>query len=385
MSRDVQIAWPCPHLTVEEVVSLETDRRSLATRQPVGGAGTVRILVNDELFIPATGWSSPATLFSTLSGPFDLRENEDTVTVVTSGGTFTLALGVTGQVRWGADIIVQKFLGSDFSIGLIENVNGHLLITDTNTVGVGSLVKVTGTAAAALGFGQDGVSARQRQARGQKVYPGWSLGVRSDTITNRRPVFNEVVRGNPVFKVTYSVPVNRCLRCGATFVENDYRFDTTGNAILIDEEDLLYQACLKILLTDRGSNPYHTWYGTVIRSRIGSKALGGTAALLSDDVRRALTRLQSVQKEQANYQVVTPKERLYNLLNIQVSPHEQDPTTFLVDVVVQNASAEPISLSIVFTVPGVVAVMGSNGLFLGTQAAGLTSGRASSLFLSDGS
>jgi hypothetical protein len=367
MSRDLQLAWSCPHLTVEEVVQLGADRRSLGTRQPVAGAGTVRILVNDTFTVPPEGVQSKAQLFSTDPGPYDLVENEDVITITTSGGTFTLALGVTGNVRWKTELIIQKLLSAEFNIGTLSSKNSHLVIEDSNTIGVDSFVKVTGTAAEALGFGADGVSERQRQARGRVVFPGWCLEVRTDDITNRFPKFNSVVRGNPVFKVTYTVPPSRCLRCGANEVENDYRFDNTGQALLVDDEDLLYQACLKMVLTDKGSNPFHPWYGTSIRSRIGSKALSSTAALISDEVRKGLTLLQRIQVEQSELQVVTPKERLYRLLDVSVAPHVQDPTTFLVGVTVQNASGEPINLSIVYAVPGVVSLMGSNGLLIGTE------------------
>jgi hypothetical protein len=381
MSQDFQLAWLCPHFTVEEVVTLDPDdRRSLDTRQPIAGSGTVRILVNDEVLLPSTGLKNPALLFSTKSGPFDLTENEDTVTIATSGGTFTTAFGVVDTVRWTTDKIIKLLMAAGFEIGVLENLNGHLAITDNNTVGVDSKVKVTGTAAAALGFGDPTVNGWQYQARGQDLYPSWSLHTRPDEITNRFPRFDQPVQGNPVFKVSYTVPVNRCLRCRASFVENDMRFAPDGHAILVDGEDLLYQACLKILLTDKGSNPYYPWYGTSIRERIGSKALGNVAAMISDDVRRALENFKAVQKDQAEFQVVTPRERLYNLLSVVTRPHNEDPTTFLVDVTVQNAAAQPINLSIVYTVPEVVALMGSNGLFLGTQQAGLNAGQASDLF-----
>jgi len=125
------------------------------------------------------------------------------------------------------------------------------------------------------------------------------------------------------------------------------------------------------LLTNMGSNPYHTWYGSRIMSRIGTKAVSGVSMMISEDVRNALSRMQSLQVEQGKYQKIPLKEQLYAILNVQVSPHQQDPTTFLIDVVVQNASGEPITLSIVFTVPSAVALMGSNGLMLGTAAVGL--------------
>lgn len=376
MAQDFQLAWACPHLTVEEVVRLDTDRRTLLTRQPVANGGTVRLMLNDDpdLVIPPTGLSSVAQIFSTESGPFTLTENEDTLTITTPGGVFTGTLGIKGKVRWGAGQVIRRLKqqGLMSNMALAENINGHLLFSDTNTVGPDSFIRITGSAAASLGFGASGTNDRQRYARGRRLFPAWNLEVRSGTITDRAPKFVRRLKSNPILKMTYSVPVNRCLRCRASYVENDIRFAVDGSPVFVDNEDLLQQAALKILLTDRGSNPYHNWYGTTIRSRIGSKALGNVAAALQDDIRRALGRLQRLQKAQAEVQAVTPKERLYTILSIQVLPHEQDPTTFLVDVWVQNASSEPIQLNTVFTVPEVVALLGSNGLFLGLESTGLT-------------
>jgi hypothetical protein len=190
----------------------------------------------------------------------------------------------------------------------------------------------------------------------------------------------EPIKTNPIFKVTYSVPGRSCKRCRGTFIENDYRFNADGQGITIENENLLYQSALKMVLTDRGSNPYHGWIGTTIRERIGQKAIGNVAALISEDVRRALARLQDVQTAQAEYQQVTAKERLYAILGVQTVPHSQDPTTFLVDVTIQNASGEPITLSIVFSVPEVVALLGSNGLFLGPEAAALGVAKSERLY-----
>lgn len=368
MSRDFQLAWECPHLTVEEVVTLAEDRMTLPTRQPVAGSGTVRILLNDEWFVPNTGLFSAAQLFSSQAGPFDLVEGEDTFTVETSTGVQSVTFGVRNKQRFTTAQIIQKMLSSGFSVATLENINEHLALTDSAKVGLSSFVKVSGGAAFSLGFGSPGKSAAQRGAQGHKLYPGWQLLGREDEMLNRYPKFTEPLRGDPIIKVTYTVPKQRCRRCRSSEVENDLRFASDGNAILVDEEDLLYQAALKILLTDRGSNPYHTWYGTTIRSRIGTKALGGVAALLSDDVRKAMSSLQAMQKEQGKYQAVSPKERLYNVLNVHVNPHAQDPTTFLIDVTVQNASSEAINLKIVYTAPGVVALMGSNGLLLPNAA-----------------
>jgi len=344
-------------------------------------------MVNDEVYVPQGGLLTPATLYGTQSGPFDVIENENLFTVETPLGTQTVTFPVVGTTRFTTDQAVKEMLRQNFDVALISQYNGHLMLTETSQVGPDSFIKVTGTAAASLGFGTT-ENGYQWRAAGRQLYPSWVLHTRPDTITNRYPRFTEPVRTNPIFKVSYSVPPFRCLRCGGTYVENDIRYDEAGQGILIQNEDLLYQACLKILLTDRGTNAYHPWYGTVIRSRIGTKALSGTASLISEDVRSALSKFQALQQSQAQYQQVTFKERIYSVLSVRVSPHRQDQTTFLVDVVVQNASSEPIELTIVFTVPEVVALMGSNGLMLDGNRAGLPAGQKfasrSTLAITDG-
>lgn len=384
MSIEFQLAWPCPHHTVEEVVPLDADRRSLPLRQPVAASGRVLVLANDQHFIPRGGLFSPAVLSSSVSGPYDILRNEDVLEVETSAGVESITLGATsGTIRLATDQIVKRVQQAGWVHVAVSNEGGYLTFTDPTQVGPSAKVVVRGTAAGALGFGQPGYSGAQRAAYGREVYPGWDLYLRPDSIVNRYPRFRRALKTNPMLKVSYVVPVQRCLRCGASFVENDFRYNANGSLILIRNEDLLYQAALKILLTDRGSNPYFPRYGTTIRERIGSKALSGIASVISEDVRRALAQMQALQTQQAKYQQVSYKERLYQVLAVNVKPHAQDPSTYLVEVVVQNASGDPIQLNIVFTVPEVVALMGSNGLMLGTEPAGLTPSEASSAFRND--
>ena len=353
-----------------ESVRLDVDdRRSLRVRQPVASLGSVRISANDGPFIPQAGLQSAAVLVSRESGPFDLVENEDEIRIETPTGMFVGSFGVRGTQRWEPDAVVRHIQRLGFT-GTLAVANGHLSITDSSTIGAASFVAVSGTAASALGFGKT-ADTKQRRARGKLVYPGWSLVVRTDEILNRYPVFDEPVFSNPVFKVTYAVPVQRCLRCRASFVENDARFGTDGDIVYVQNEDLLYQASLKMLLTDKGSNPYHAWYGTRIRSMVGSKAVSDVASSLADDIRKALAKLQSLQTEQSKYQTVVPQEKLRAVLSVDVRPHVSDPTTFLVEAVVQNAAGTPIELNIVFTVPDVVALAGTNGLSLGAEVTGL--------------
>jgi len=383
VSKDFQLAWECPHLTVEEHVQLASDRVSLLTTQPIGASTTVRVLYNNDAFIPQGGLYRAAQLFSTVSGPYDIVENEDEFTVETSAGSETFTFGVTGTQRYTAQQVVNRLYELGMEAALPEVDNSHLVLTDVENVGQASYVRVSGSAAESLGFGSATGASRQRGDRGRQLYPGWVLAKRSDTVSTavyRFPRFVSPIKNNPIFKVTYSVPARSCKRCRGTFIENDYRFNSAGQGIFIENENLLYQSALKMVLTDRGSNPYHGWVGTSIREKIGQKAIGNVAALISEDVRRALTRLQDVQSSQAEYQQVTAKERLYAILGVRTVPHAQDPTTFLADITIQNASGEPITLSIVFSVPEVVALLGSNGLFLGPEADALERARQDRLY-----
>lgn len=379
MSVELQVAFPCQHLVIEEPVPLQGDRLSLVPKAPVANANVVRVLADDRYYIPATGLYSQAVLVGGTSGPFVVRRCTNLVgpdgnllVLTTSAGTVEVRLPVGERVT--ASAVEQAIRTAAFDFVQVGTRNGAIVLADTNAVGVDSFVRVSGQGAAVLGF------TAQTGARGTQVYPPWQLASRPDTypsitgvkapVPARYPKFVRPVKSNPTFKVTYAAPPEQCPRCRATYVENDMRFDPQGELVLIDNENLLYQACMKALLTRKGSNDYHPAYGSTIMDRVGTKFLGATTMLLQEDVRAALLRVQKVQNEQAKYQAVTSKERFYALKNVQVTPGD-DPTTALVQVTVTNASLQPINLSIVFSVPGAVALAGTNGQTLGLQGVGL--------------
>jgi phage baseplate assembly protein W len=350
MSKDIQLAHRCPHLTVEERVFLHTDRRSLPTRQPVGADSSVRILANNDIVIPRYGLFSQAQLFGSLSGPFRILRNEETLTIQTGTAQVNVVLPVGSRVETNAVVSAIALVST---VVVAENSNGHLVLTEIDKLGSESWISVSGLAAESLGF------TLQTRSRGSQVYPGWNLAVRPDkTISNRFPRFNTPVQQNPVFKVTYSVPQRRCLRCGGSQVENDYRFDGQGSVLVVENENLLHQVALKILLTGKGTNLFHPWYGTSLKSRIGSKAIGTVAALINEDVRRALENMQRLQVAQSKFQQVSYKERLASIQSVRTYPLDMDPSTFMVEVVVVNASREAVNVSTVFTVPNVITLDG---------------------------
>lgn len=391
MSTDLSLGHRCPHLVIEEPVALGSDRRSLIPTAPVGNTNLLRVIANNEFYIPPSGLHSQAELKGSTSGPFNITgcvatngvtidTNVITVTSSTESKTFRLPTGSRVQT----DALVRVFRAG-FTDIIVVNEGGYLVFSDVANIGRESRITVSGRAAESIGFGG------QRSARGNEVYPGWVLAQREDVLpaVNRNgqvigyaryPKFVKVVRLDPTFKVTYASTPDRCPRCRATYIENDWRFDPQGDPITIVNEDLLYQAALKILLTERGSNPFHTAYGSRLLSRIGAKAIGATATLIREDVLTSLQRMQALQGQQAKYQQVAIRERLANIISVEVRPHQADQTAFLVDVVVSNASGQPVQLSVVFSVPGAVALAGTNNLSLGLETTGLTPAESRRIF-----
>ena len=67
----------------------------------------------------------------------------------------------------------------------------------------------------------------------------------------------------------------------------------------------------------------------------------------------------------ARYQALSAEERLYAIDYIYVTPSPIDPTVYRVEVGVRSYSSNPVSVTIVYSTSGAVALPGTNGLTLG--------------------
>lgn len=390
MSLEIQAGFPCPHLIIEEPVSLGDDRLTLQPKAAVSGAGSVRILANDSLYIPPGGLYSQAVLVAASIGPYKIERcsgssgpDANLLTVTTNGGAVSVRLPEGPRVLLAAVQRALRLSGVN-DLVKVSDRNGALALIESGSVGGESFIRVSGRAASALGFVQLG-------ARGAMLYPPWGLVSKPDInpasypagvryVPARYPKFKMPVQGNPAFKVTYAAMPERCPRCSASYVENDYRFDYLGDIVTIKDENLLYQACLKAILTVQGSNPYHLKYGSKIMTRVGQKLAGASASLIKEDVTNALNQVKSLQTQQRSKgQAVSSKEMLYSIQTVDVRPSSEDPTVYFVDVVVRNASNQAISVTIVYSVPGAAALAGTNGLSLGLDRTGLSADQSRTL------
>ena len=378
MSFDFQLGHECRHLTIEEVVPLGDDRRSLSTRQPVASANMVRITANNVVNIPPEGRFSAATLTAARSGPYSIDKCANTITIgnrTMSVKDIVLPIGVRLPTTRIVTVLNSALMMAGVKL-TVESRDGVLVLQDQSELGPSSRVVVSGDAAGVLGLNF------QTRARGRQVYPPWIMAETTEVtnlaninslkvISTRFPKFTEPVKGNPVFKVSYATYIQRCRRCRATGIENDIRFAASGEPLIIRNEDLLNQEVLKMVITRKGSNPFHPRIGTTLMERIGSKAGGAAQMSINEDVTRAVTFFQRLQTQKAKLQEITLKERLYNIVSVTTNPAANDPTVFQTNIIAQNASGTPVFISTVFAAPGAAALVGTNGLSLGLAPLGI--------------
>ena len=364
MSRDVQIAFNCPHVIGEERVTLGSDRRTLYTSKPINGPSLVKVVANDGAEVsPFTGLVTLASVKSYRREPYKVTLANRTLVVRSQLGTATVTFP---QGYLSAARVVETLNAGAGSLVTATSSTGYVTVTDKGDPGPESRVLLSGSALEALGFD------RQSGAKGRTVIPPWKLYTRSavnpeDAVDSLGYYvgFDAPVAQNPYFTVTYTVAPNLCLRCLTTEVENDYRFDAQGAALIVRDENLLYQSILKYLLTEIQSNIYFPWYGSTLTTLIGTKVLGGTGAGIRQSVSNALTTFKALQDAQAKYQRITAKERLFAVDNIAVAQSTTDPTVFYVQVSVRNYASEPVDITIAYTAPGTFALPGTNQLSLG--------------------
>jgi len=356
MSFDIQLAFSCPHQTIEEAVTLSGDGRTISTRQPIFSSPTRgTILYANDMVIPSGGLYTPASIKSRIAGPFFIPKYENTLIISSTEDHIELTLKTSSfQNRLSIKDLVKEIRKRATSL-LVENNNGFLSLTDLATHGSSSIIQVLGKAAPHIGFDL------QAGARGKKVFPSWSLNQEETYFFTRGIQFSQTVKSNHSFRLSYFTHPNQCRRCQANEIENDFRFGPNGGLLFVDNENLLYQSCLKILLTDRGSNLFYKGYGTSLRQKVGRKALGAVSSAVSAEVRRALSQIQEYQTMSGKYQKLTLKERLYRILSVETIPSPTDPTTFLIDVVVQSASSQRLQVTVLYSNPSTVSSILQDG------------------------
>jgi hypothetical protein len=177
-------------------------------------------------------------------------------------------------------------------------------------------------------------------------------------------VFDRPIESTTDFvEIDYTTIRQECRRCGGVGVENDWQYTGAGALVKVRNADLLSQEILKISYTEKGSNPFHRWYGTGLLESIGRKMTdqGLIQNLILSDLQDAFRRWQSVKKQQEENlgQIVSDEEFPFRLLVVNLERDPVDPTVIYVNAVVQNRSSSPIQISRGLMLPVPFDILGS--------------------------
>lgn len=362
MSFDRKLDQVCPHFVVEEALYFNTDRQKIKPLRPIASGQSVVVRINGVANVPSYGLHIPALATASEQGPFSIRPGVNDTLVVNVCG-----VDQTVQIR-GGDKLSANQVADQLNL-IIRNAAfsvsaGQRLRLRTGREGPAStlMVKASGsTLASTLGFSTN------RQWRGQTVFPGWGL-VRDPNTLNDRPtryiVFDRPFSGKSDYaEISYTTVRQECRRCGGLGIENDWRYDSTGEVIKVRDEALLIQETLKAIYTVQGSNSFHVWYGSNILRTIGRKlsASGLVQNLIVSDIGETFRRWQAIKRKQEEDvgQYVSDEEYPFRLLSVILDQSQQDPTIVFVTCTVQSRSRQPIQIERGVKLPQPIDLMGS--------------------------
>jgi hypothetical protein len=347
MSYDRQLEQLCTHLVAEEYLLMRGDRQVATPLRPIASSNSVVIRANGVAKIPSYGVETPAQSSGSRSGPF----------------TITAGVNDRLRVRVGSDAWQDVRIPSGYRIqpdhlalSINTRVNGLQFYTQnnkmlfrSNLLGRNATVFLdsTSTLATLLGIPV------ARYFSGKKVFPGWALVNKTGTLTDRPLrliVFDEPLQADLNFlEVNYTTVREECRRCGGLGVENDWRYNVTGEVTQVRDEILLIQELQKIIYTIAGTNSFHSWYGTRIIDQIGEKLVVGGILQnrITSDIYTAFGRWQDVKKQQEELvgQAVSDEEFPFQLQGVKLEQSQDDPTVLFITVTVSNRSLKPIQLT----------------------------------------
>jgi len=346
MSFDRKIDQVCTHHVVEEALFFNPDRVIVKPLRPISNSASVRVRLNGVANVTPAGVRVPAVGKGSIPGPYSIQAGvNDSLSIAVDNGAVQTVTAAAGKVISAASLardLSSKISGASFSVTKRGQVQAK-----TSTRGKAArLIFPSSTLGPILGLTPD------RVYRGQQTVPSWSLVTDPNTLADRPArliVFDSPINGtNDYVEISYTTLRQECRRCEGVGIENDWRYDRRfGEVVKARNAELLVQEVLKITYTDKGSNPFHTWYGTGLLEAIGKKVTnqGLLQNLILNDVQDAFKRWQSIKKQQEKIQDVTDEEYPFRLLVVNLEVDPQDPTIIFVNALVQNRSDSPIQVT----------------------------------------
>lgn len=358
MSFDFATAKICTHEVFFETLELDAFNKSAPfLRTP--SSKRVEVYVNGQ-FVPNVGLYSFASIATTEIGPYRIQSGVNDLIDINIGFGETRRIQLIPGKLSAEDLV--KFLKLQIP-ELSIYVHDKKLIFSSRTRSKSTefffsdprwadkTSSLTSTQRILQAYKELGIIPG-RHVMGHMLYPGWT--VETDPMSpdgqDKILVFQSSIRNNsPLIQVNYVTQAFNCRRCNGTSLEFDYTVQN-GTYEVVRNTDLLAQEFDKFLHTDIGSHWKWNWLGSPLNSRIGGKGDSGKVtlnALLSADVSQAFNTYQNIKQQQDSkfpQQEVTDAEYPHSLSSLNVTVDPNDPTTAIIDLVINSRSDESVSL-----------------------------------------
>lgn len=363
MSFDRQIDQICPHFVIDEAVFVDTTRQLVRPIKPIATLDSVNVRLNGLIDIPSYGVNLPVQVQCTGLGPFNIVKglNDTLVVKVNQGPPQTVTIPASammpadklaGYLNFGLTGVTFGVVAGGVYLNMTSSDSGY-----TATVWVDAASTIAGTVGLLT----------SHLYRGVNAFPGWALVLDPNSVPQlpyRMIMFDTPLRSiGDYVELNYNTIQNQCRRCGGTGVEDDWRYGFNGDTGEVRDEALLIQEIEKDMFTVRGTNPFHTWYGSTINDTVGKKLAFGNFVqnLIVSDVTTTFNRWQSIKTQQQNVvrQFVSDKEFPFRLLSVTIQQSTQDPTVIYVNMTIQNRSTQPIQISRGLKLPLPLDLLGS--------------------------
>jgi len=127
-------------------------------------------------------------------------------------------------------------------------------------------------------------------------------------------------------------------------VGNDLAINPDGSAQTVRDNEKLKQDILKAILTARGSNKFHAWYGSTVSERTIGQMLDAEQLEIeaSSAIQETLSTLAALQTAQARIQYVSPGETLAAVKDVRVTRDSTDPRQWSITVEVLTRQLTPV-------------------------------------------
>lgn len=127
-------------------------------------------------------------------------------------------------------------------------------------------------------------------------------------------------------------------------VGNDLAINPDGSVQTVRDNEKLKQDILKAILTARGSNKFHQWYGSTVSERTIGQVLDATQleAEVTTSIQETLSTLMALQTAQARVQYVSPGETLAAIKDVRVERDSTDPRQWSITVEALTRQLTPV-------------------------------------------